>query len=736
MNVFELFAKLGLDSSEYDEGLDNAESKGSKFGEGLKKAAGVTAGAIATTTAATIAGAKAFVDGVSSVASYGDNIDKMSQKMNMSAEAYQEWDFIMQHAGTTIGTMQSGIKTLSNAAETGNEAFEKLGISQEQIASMSGEELFASTITALQGVEDETERTYLAGQLLGRGATELGALLNMSADEVSEMRVQAHELGGVMSDESVKAAAGFQDSLQNVQTSLTGMKNSMLSDFLPAFSTTMDGLANIFSGSDMEGGLTQIEEGISTLADNLISKAPQIFEIGGSILQALLSSITKNLPVLLEAAVPIVMELVTGIVENLPAVMTAAISLISSIVEGISNNLPKILTAAQQVILALANALAKNAPTIIPTIVQLIMTIVTTLTNPEFLVPLIQAGLEIIMGLIQGIVSAIPLIIENLPVIIENIVNVLLEGLPLILEAGIEIFNSLIEALPVIMASLEQVLPTVIDLIVKLIIDGLPMVLQGAIQLLMAIIQALPTILSALVVNIPQIIITIVNTLISHLPELLQGAIMMFLEIIKAIPTLIVELAKNIPSIITAIVEGLTAGISQISSVGENLIMGLWNGISNMSSWIGDKIKGFGEGVVNGLKDFFGIASPSKLFRDQIGKNLALGLGEGFSNEMDDVGDEMIKKAGDISDDLSDSLAFDGIASSGAVNMNSYTRAANGIRVNSASNETAIIDKIDEYIGRRMQNLELVVPVYIGGKKIDQQIVTSNARTAVVSGGR
>ena len=77
MNVFELFAKLGLDSSEYDEGLDNAESRGSKFGEGLKKAAGVTAGAIAATTAATIAGAKAFVDGAADVAAYGDNIDKI-----------------------------------------------------------------------------------------------------------------------------------------------------------------------------------------------------------------------------------------------------------------------------------------------------------------------------------------------------------------------------------------------------------------------------------------------------------------------------------------------------------------------------------------------------------------------------------------------------------------------------------------------------------------------------------
>ena len=213
MNVFELFAKLGLDTSDYEKGLTGAESKASQFGNAVKVAGGVAAAGMAVVTGATIAGTKAFVDGVSSVAQYGDNIDKMSQKMNLSAEAYQEWDFIMQHCGTSMSSMQTSIKTLSTAAEKGNEAFETLGITQEQIANMSGEELFASTITALQGVEDETQRTYLTSQLLGRGATELGALLNMTAEETAEMKQQAHDLGGVLSNETVKDAARFQDSL-------------------------------------------------------------------------------------------------------------------------------------------------------------------------------------------------------------------------------------------------------------------------------------------------------------------------------------------------------------------------------------------------------------------------------------------------------------------------------------------------------------------------------------------
>ncbi|MEI3542291.1 MAG: phage tail tape measure protein [Acutalibacteraceae bacterium] len=75
--------------------------------------------------------------------------------------------------------------------------------------------------------------------------------------------------------------------------------------------------------------------------------------------------------------------------------------------------------------------------------------------------------------------------------------------------------------------------------------------------------------------------------------------------------------------------------------IGKNLVQGLWNGISNMTSWILDKIRGFGDSIMSGIKSFFGIASPSKLFEEQIGKNLAFGLGEGFTGAMKDISKQM-----------------------------------------------------------------------------------------------
>lgn len=450
MNVFELFAKLGLDTSEYNEGLEGAEKSASSFGANLRKgigvAAGVTAAGITAVTGATVAGTKAFVDGVSNVAQYGDRIDKLSQKMNLSAESFQEWDFIMQHAGTSIESMQASIKTLSSAAETGNEAFEQLGLSQEEIANMSGEELFSATITALQNVESETERTYLAGKLLGRGATELGALLNMSAEETEEMRNQVHELGGVLSDDAVKNAAAFQDSLQNMQTSFTGLKNSMLTEFLPSFSTVMDGLSLVFSG-DSEQGLGMIEQGVNDLADNIAEVAPRFIQIGGTILTSLSSAIIENLPVLLTTGAEAISQIGLGIINNLDTILPAIFGVIEIIGGTLIDHEEEILQAGVNILLMLTNGIAEHADEIAPTIVGVIHTMVSVLTSPDVAVPLIRGGLQIIAGLASGLAEATPELVGMIPEIIGNIILTIIDVAPDIGMTVLSLLGSLAESI-------------------------------------------------------------------------------------------------------------------------------------------------------------------------------------------------------------------------------------------------------------------------------------------------
>lgn len=416
MDLFDLVAKITLDSSQYEQGLRDAEGKASGFGSTLKTAMKVGGAAVAAVGTAAIGLSTAFVAGAGSVAEYGDNIDKMSQKMGLSAQAYQEWDAIMQHSGTSMETMKAGMKTLANAVESGNDAFQRIGLTQKQIASMSQEDLFAATIAGLQNVENETERTYLAGQLLGRGATELGALLNTSAEDTEAMRQRVHELGGVMSDDAVKASARYQDSLQDMKTAFSGLSRNMMSEFLPSIATVMDGLSELFSGGD---GLGKISEGINQFVSNLSAALPRVMQTGSEIVLALGDAIVGNLPVLFEAATQFILTLGQGIVQNLPMLVGAAL----------------------QIIVMLANGISQSLPELIPTIVDVILQIVDTLI--ENVDMLIDAALEIIVALAEGLIDALPKLLAKAPEIVMKLVAAVIENAPKLLKAAYEIIKNI-----------------------------------------------------------------------------------------------------------------------------------------------------------------------------------------------------------------------------------------------------------------------------------------------------
>ena len=640
MDVFDLVAKLSLDQSEYENGLSDASTKASSFGSGLKTAMGVGAVAVGAVTTAITGASVAFGKGVADLASYGDNIDKMSQKMGISAEKYQEWDAVMQHSGTSMETMKASMKTLANAVENGNEAFDRLGLSQEQLATMSQEDIFEATIAGLQNVEDTTERTYLAGQLLGRGATELGALLNTSAEDTQAMRDRVHELGGVMSDEAVKASAKYQDTLQDMTTAFDGLKRGLMSDFLPSITTVMEGLTEVFSGNYDEG-IDQITEGISQTIDNAMELIPQMSEIGGGIITALVDALSQNLDGILTAGADILAQLGDALLTNAPMIFESAGKILLQISEGIISNLPQLAETAIEIILNLAEGISSALPTLIPTIVEVVLQIGETLI--QHLPELIQAGLQIAMGLIEGLTEAIPLIVNELPTIIDAVVTTLIDSADLILDGALQMFMAIVDAIPDIIDAVVDALPQIIDSIVRFLTgDGLPKILNGAIQMLMGIIQAIPTIVSSLASALPSIISTLVTFFVNSVPQILSAGVQLLGGLLSAIPQIISKLASAVPSIVTSIASALKSGVSQIANVGRYLLEGLWSGISDKATWIYNQITSLGSGIINRIKSIFKIASPSKVFYE-IGGYLGEGLGLGWQDSMEEVNKQIGK---------------------------------------------------------------------------------------------
>jgi phage-related protein len=160
------------------------------------------------------------------------------------------------------------------------------------------------------------------------------------------------------------------------------------------------------------------------------------------------------------------------------------------------------------------------------------------------------------------------------------------------------------------------------------------------VNLLIALIQNLPLIITTVVAAIPKIITSLVNAIIGSIPQIIQAGIQLLVSLIKNLPTIIVEVVKAVPQIIAALVKGFTGSIGQMAQVGGNLIKGLWQGISDAGAWLWGKISGFFGGVVDKIKNFFGIRSPSALFAG-LGDNMAQGLGQGFEKTMAQVGEDM-----------------------------------------------------------------------------------------------
>lgn len=348
MNLFDLAAKINLDSSEYEKGLEKSEKQTNDFAKSLKNGLR-TAAKIAGAALAAVATKKVidgFKEGISNVAEYGDRIDKMSQKIGFSAKGFQEWDYILNQSGTSMESVQRGMISLEQAAKNGSGAFEKLGISQEQLASMNQEELWDATIKGLQGVADGGERARLAEELFGKGARELAPLLNMTAEETAAMKKQVNDLGGVMSDDAVKSAAAYGDSLDNLKTTLGGLKNKLFSEFLPGLTSVMDGLTMIFSG-DSEGGVAQVSAGIQDMVKKISEGLPKVMEVGGQILSGLSDAIIENLPTIIESGTEILLNLITGILKALPQLVEKLPEIMTAIVTGILDAAPALLDAGK-----------------------------------------------------------------------------------------------------------------------------------------------------------------------------------------------------------------------------------------------------------------------------------------------------------------------------------------------------------------------------------------------------
>lgn len=271
----------------------------------------------------------------------------------------------------------------------------------------------------------------------------------------------------------------------------------------------------------------------------------------------------------------------------------------------------------------------------------------------------------VISTALDKIVSIAPFVIETITAIVPKLLESILSQLPNILQT---LLNMIVQVAQELAPMLRTLIPIVIDTVIMLVetlLDNIDMLIDAGIELTMGLADGLLEALPRLIDKIPVIIDKLIMAITSNLPKLNAMGIELTLKLAAGIVKAIPQLVSKIPQIITSIVNGFANYMSTVEGIGGNLVEGLWNGIKDMTAWIKKKIKGFGKDVLDGLKDFFGIHSPSRVMSDQIGKNLALGIGEGFE-----------KNIGAVNDEIIDSMNFDDISVNGKNGKFGFSRTA------------------------------------------------------------
>lgn len=592
-----------------------SEKAGTQAGKSmLGGVAKVVGGGTALLAGAATAVAGSMISGAKGVAEYGDNIDKMSQKIGISAEEYQKWDYVLARAGTSIDVMKSGMKTLSTQAESNSEAFQKLGISAEDAANMSQADLFQKTVEVLSGMESGTERTALATQLLGKAGLELGPLLNEGTEAIAEQMEMAEAYGMIMSDDMVAASATYQDSMETLSRTLGGLKNNILGELLPSMTEVSDGLALIFSGNTEEG-VEQITNGIQDIVQSVADAAPAMLEVGGQLILSLGQAFLDNAPELLGSLGDIMGQLFDLLMESAPSMLESGAELVLNIVEGIVNHLPDVLSKGGEIIGRLTTGITQNLPQIASSVMQIVQQLLTTLV--QNLPQILQGGVQMLMSLVQGIISSLPQIASSAGELIGTLLSTLVQNLPQILSMGVELIG----------------------------------------QLVVGIVQAVP-------------------------------------QVIEAIFSLITSIGQQFIN-------------TDWGQIGRDLIEGIKNGITNAASAIKDAALEAAKKAFEAVKNFFGIKSPSKLMRDEIGRFIPAGIAAGIDDNAGLVTESMEDVGGLVSDSAAHWMSSLGSAS--------YTGAQTnygGFQINvygaPGQDVTELADEIEYRINSKIQSMGAV----------------------------
>lgn len=373
-----------------------AESLSKGVAGAMKGMAVGAAAAFGAMTTGAVALGKAIFNSAKEASEYGDQIDKASQKMGVSAERYQELAHAADLSGTSMATLQKAQQKLQASGS-------KLDIS--------------GALDQLYKIEDADKRAAAAHEMFGdKIANELAPMLNAGKEGFDAMVQGAHDFGLIMSDEAIAAAAQFDDTLTTMKDTVSMVGHNLAAEFMPGINEIMEGITGIFTGD--EGAAAKIEQGV----DDIAGAFDKVIPVVTTIFNNLLDTVVQIAP-------QIIVSLCDSLINNLNQLIDAALQIVQALADGLltSENISKIMQAAVQLVTSLVGFLSQNVNMLVSAALMMVTELINALSNPAAMQQLLHGAVQLITGLLTALIDNAPMLIsaalEMVGVLVNELIN-------------------------------------------------------------------------------------------------------------------------------------------------------------------------------------------------------------------------------------------------------------------------------------------------------------------------
>ena len=654
--------------------------------------------------------------------------------------------------GSEAGThMRNMIMKLSSPTKEGAQQMEALGVKvfDAEGNMRSLQDIMGDLNGALGDLTQEQKIQAISDLFNARDLASAEALLgaveqdwNKIGESIVNAEGAAEEMKNIQLDNLAGDMTIFKSAVEGAQIAISDVLTPSLREFVQTGTAGVSEFTQKMRSGDVIGAIESIGNTIGQLATEVIKKVPDMVVAGATLLKGLGEGVASAVSQIdfKGSIVPLIVKFASGIRSSAGSLTKASIELIKGLSNGISDNSSFIIITGKQILTDLVGAITDNVPTLFQAGLEMLTGLGESIGEaiPSFLettaLPLllqfsetlrsgagqfVDAGINFILNIAQGIMDSLPTLIEQVPQIVINIAGVINDNAPKLISGGIKLIemiaDGIINAIPTLIANIPKIFEMILAVwqalnwlnlgknVINFIRNGFDMLKtqlpaklqeigQSAIEWFKgidwvgtgrAIINFIKTAVISVASLIPNALKTIGSTAIGWFKGVnWAGA---GTAVISFIVAAITSLATDIPNKLKSIAQDAWNAFKNINwfDLGSRVIEGIVNGLSAGVGWIKDKARSVAESALSAAKNVLGIESPSKVFRDEVGKMITAGLSIGI----DDGALDAIESAEKLSTGIL--KPFDDIGTLG-VSANGSSFSGSVISAIRANNESLI----------------------------------------------